>query len=196
MPDTTNDPNKVVTLHKPTDADANASQTNKVPPASPTQVPTTPAKPSASDPNIGKTSVPGVQSPGTASVQTKPAPATDTRPTAPAPQTDTTQKPNPAQVVNRPTGGVFVGGPPKAMQPEGKHADVVAEQPSTLAWNHRGVVTNDNADDFIGMERMPGNLPFRGVCLKCGWQSQQPTEQAARDAVHRHLGRHIREAVA
>ncbi len=32
---------------------------------------------------------------------------------------------------------------------------------------------------------------FRGVCLKCGWQSLQPDEQQAHDMVLQHAQRHI-----
>lgn len=127
---------------------------------------------------------------------TPPKPSQDTRPTQPPPESDTTQKPNPTPTVMKPTGGVFVGGPAKAAKPEPQHTDAKAEQPAAPVWNHRGTVTVDNSDDFIYVERIAGNLPFRGVCLKCGWQSSQPSEQDAHNAVHRHLGRHIREAVA
>jgi hypothetical protein len=192
MPDI-ND-NKTVTLPNPkTDQPAAANQV---------------AKPSQSD--AGQSKAPGAvpatagatqpreqepNNPRPVNTPAQPAKPADNRPTAPTPQTDTTQKPNPTEAVQKPTGGVFTGGVNKAAVPEATHADVEAEQPEGPQWNRRGNVTPETAKDFVYVERVPGNLPFRGVCLKCGWQSQQPAEQAAKDAVDRHLGKHYREVV-
>jgi hypothetical protein len=197
MPDV-ND-NKTVTLPNPkTDQPAAANQVarpsqsdagqSKAPGAVPATAGAT--QPREQEPNNPRP----VNTPAqpTSSKQASPA---DNRTTAPAPQTDTTQKPNPTPSVQKPTGGVFVGGVNKAAVPEPKHDDSVAEQPEGPQWNRRGNVTPETVNDFVYVERVPGNLPFRGVCLKCGWQSQQPTEQAGKDAVLRHLGKHYREVV-
>jgi len=201
MPDTPQD-NKTVTLPKPETAKPSLSDPGDAKPDTPAtpstqpkvvtsppvenRTPSTPAKPQANTPTFSK---PPQTQPDTPAQH-------DTRPVAAAPEAGTTQKPNQTPAVFKPTGGVFIGGPAKAAVPESKHADLPEEQPKGPAWNHRGVVTTDNADEFVYVDRVPGNLPFRGVCLKCGWQSIQVSNQAAIDAVHRHLGRHIREAVA
>lgn len=49
----------------------------------------------------------------------------------------------------------------------------------------------DIRDKYVSVEKALGKLPFRGVCKKCGWQSYQLTEDAAKELVKIHSSKHI-----
>jgi hypothetical protein len=134
-----------------------------------------------------------------AEAKPQPSPATqatqDNRPVAPPPDASTTQKPNPTPAVNKPATPILKNTLASAAKPEplSKTGPATAPQP---VWTPGVRVDAGNVDSIIHVENVGGNLPFRGVCKKCGWQTHQPSDEAARQAVSSHAGRHIREAAA
>jgi hypothetical protein len=50
-------------------------------------------------------------------------------------------------------------------------------------------------DKYVSVQTLAGSdLPFQGTCLKCGWATQELTEDAAKKLVEAHVAIHWRDA--
>lgn len=72
------------------------------------------------------------------------------------------------------------------------NAATVSKQP-TIPWKTTEGVSEDNLADFAFAYEVPAKTVyrFRGVCLKCGWQTHQPSAEQAKELVMAHAKRHI-----
>ena len=139
--------------------------------------------------------VPNVTSPSEAGVSASPSAPNQEQPVA----TVTPQQVSPTTPVNAQTQVVPTARPDSMSTSTGSDRPV-AFNPIVIPDAPEGVVetTADKMKRILGQfvrvaEQVGSFYKYRGVCVKCGWQTMQNDAQQAKDLVTEHAQRHWRE---